>query len=499
MRTNRTCGLIVAVLVGLGVLATTVSGEPSDGWVSLFDGKSLDGWTVSENPSTFKVVDGTIAVDGPRAHAFYSGPVRGGQFKNFEFRCDVRTQSGANSGVFFHTQVQSGPGWPARGYEVQINNSQPAHGNYYEHKKTGSLYGIRNVYKSPVADGQWFTLHIMVRGKHIQVRVNDTLTVDYIEPARPARGPKRDGRTLSSGTFALQGHDPSSRVAFRNIQVKPLPDGLADDAGGPVPDQEEHADVLALSMGNFPVLDLHAHLKGGLKIEDVEALSRRTGIGYGVAPNCGVGFPITDDKGIEAFAASMKGRCVFLGMQAEGREWVKAFSPKAVALFDYVFTDSMTFTDDRTGKRTRLWVDGEYEVGDKQQFMDMLVSKIESICDREPIDIYVNPTFLPRPIAGEYDALWTSERMKKVVAALARNGVAMEINARYKLPSPAFIKLARQAGVKFTFGTNNGGKGDLVAPAYCLEMVRECKLTPKDLFVPGSGGKKAVERKAMPK
>ncbi|HOD84459.1 MAG: hypothetical protein BWX88_04778 [Planctomycetes bacterium ADurb.Bin126] len=488
------------VVVGLvSVLAPAVRAAESDGWVALFDGKSLDGWTVSENPSTFKVVDGAICVDGPRAHAFYTGPVRGGKFKNFEFRCEVRTEPGANSGVFFHTRAQTGAGWPARGYEVQINNTQPPHNGYYECKKTGSLYGIRNVYKSPVCDREWFALHITVRGKHIQVRVNDTLTVDYVEPARPARGAQRDGRTLSSGTFALQGHDPSSRVAFRNIQVKPLADDLADDVDGPVSAQEESADVLALGMSNFPVLDLHAHLKGGLKVEEVEALSRRTGIGYGVAPNCGVGFPITDDKGIEAFVASMKGRCVFLGMQAEGREWVKTFSPKAVALFDYVFTDSMTFTDDRTGKRTRLWVQDEFEVGDKQQFMDMLVGKIESICDREPIDIYVNPTFLPKPIAGEYDALWTPERMKKVVAALARNGVAMEINARYKLPSTAFIKLAKQAGVKFTFGTNNGGKDDLVVPAYCLEMIRQCNLTPKDLFVPGSGGKKAIERKAMPK
>ena len=59
--------------------------QQSDGWVSLFDGKSLDGWQASENKGTFTVKDGTIAVDGDRSHLFYMGPVQNHDFKNFEF------------------------------------------------------------------------------------------------------------------------------------------------------------------------------------------------------------------------------------------------------------------------------------------------------------------------------------------------------------------------------------------------------------------------------
>jgi histidinol phosphatase-like PHP family hydrolase len=140
----------------------------------------------------------------------------------------------------------------------------------------------------------------------------------------------------------------------------------------------------------------------------------------------------------------------------------------------------------------RLWIKDEVQVGDKQVFMDTLVERILGIMDHEPIDIYVNPTFLPDVIAKEYDALWTAERMRKVVAAIARNHVAMEINARYRLPRPAFIKLAKQAGVKFTMGTNNGDRnvGDL---DYCLQMVRECGLTWQDMFVPKPDGQKPVQ------
>ncbi len=249
---------------------------------------------------------------------------------------------------------------------------------------------------------------------------------------------------------------------------------------------------------DFPLADLHVHLKGGLTVEEVIALSQQTGIKYGIAPNCGVGFPITDDKGIYDWVASMKGKPIFMGMQAEGREWVKTFSAKAIAQFDYVFTDSMTFTDDRTGKRTRLWVDGEFEVGDPQQFMEMLVKKIEQILDKEPIDIYVNPTFLPKPIAGDYEKLWTTERIKRVVDALVKNNVACEINSRLKLPSRELVRVAKQAGVKFTLGTNNTGKNDLQPPLYALELIRDLKLAHDDFFVPAPGRQKAIERKGLP-
>ena len=482
----------------LALIALVTPAFAADEWLPLFDGKTLDGWKVSENPASFKVVDGAIVCNGPRAHAFYAGPVRGGNFKNFELKAEVLTAPGTNSGIYFHTKFQD-TGFPKQGYEVQVNNTQKEHGGYYEFIKTGSLYAIRNQYKAIVNDNEWFTMHIIVRGKHIQVRLNDALTVDYTEPAQVVRSAERAGRFLSSGTFALQGHDPDSKASFRNIMVKPLADDLAADVDGPVPAEESNPELLKLHMAHFPVIDLHSHLKGGLTVDDVLGLYRATGINYGIAPNCGIGFPVTDDKGIREYVANLKGKPCFVGMQAEGREWVKAFSADAIAQFDYVFTDSMTFTDDRTGKRTRLWVDGEFEIGDKQAFMDMLVAKIQGIVGNEPIDIYANATFLPKPIEAEYDQLWTPERMQKVVDALAKNGVAMEISARYKIPSAAFIKLAKSAGVKFTFGTNNTGKTDLLVPDYCLQMVKECGLTSKDLFIPSPEHPKAIQRKGLPK
>ena len=481
-----------ALLILLAGPATAIGQE---GWVQLFDGQTLNGWKAGESPSSFRVADGSIAADGLRAHLFYVGDGQPVSFRNFEFMAEVMAKPGANSGIYFHTEFQK-EGFPAKGFEAQVNNSAGSLAGYLELKKTGSLYGIRNQYKATVGDDQWFTMYIAVRGKRVEIRVNGVLLVDYVEPSDPVAPSSRQERRLSSGTFALQCHDPGSKVFFRNLRVRRLPDAI------PEPDERVAVDdvyrqIIELGSANFPLIDFHVHLKGGLTLEEALALSRRLGVNYGIAVNCGLGFPIGDDKGIAEFLQTMRGQPVFAGMQAEGREWVGLFSPEAVARFDYVFTDAMTFTN-RNGRRMRLWIPGEVEVGDKREFMEMLVERIVGIMDSEPIDIYVNPTFLPASIAAEYDALWAPERMQRVIDAAVRNGVAIEINNRYRLPSPAFIRKAKQAGVKFTIGTNNADR-DLGRIEYALQMARECGLTWLNMWMPKPDGQKPIQTRGFKK
>jgi hypothetical protein len=469
-------------VLALGLMAAASVAAPSaDGWINLFEGKTLSGWKANGHVDSFTVDDGSIVCVGPKSHLFYMGQGEA-SFRNFELTADVKARPGANSGIYFHTRFQE-EGSPAYGYEVQINNSQGRRTDgFKELKKTGSLYGVRNLYKALVKDDEWFQLGVSVRGNRIQIRLNGTLVVDYREESPVAGRESRPMRKLSRGTIALQCHDPDSMVFFRNLKLKPLPDALPDTLeAAPVVD-DTYQQIMALQAANFPVVDLHVHLKGGMTIEQALVKSRHDGIQYGIAPNCGVGFPITNDQGICDFIQSMKGQPVYLGMQAEGREWVKMFSPAAIAQFDYVFSDAMTFTDPQ-GRRVRLWMPEEVHIDDKQAFMDLYVGKIVGVIRDEPIDIYVNPTFLPAVIAGEYDALWTPERMDKVIQAAVDRHVAIEINARYRLPSKTFVRRAKQAGIKFTFGTNNGD-ADFGRVEYCLDVVKECGLTGDDMFVP---------------
>ena len=233
------------------------------------------------------------------------------------------------------------------------------------------------------------------------------------------------------------------------------------------------------------ITDLHIHLKGNFYIDDAVTKSRAEGINYGIAFNCGHKFPIHQDRQIDSVLAIMKDYPQFLtGMQAEGREWVNIFSKESMEKFDYVFTDAMTFTDEK-GKRNRIWIKEETWIDDEEQFMDYLVNTIVKIMSEEPIDIYVNPTFLPEQMSGRYNTFWTNERMDKVIMAAKDNNIAIEINNRYRIPSPEFIKKAKAAGVKFTVGTNNTDE-HFSGAEYAREMIVEYGLTQEYFFLPAN-------------
>lgn len=195
---------------------TLTPAESAAGWHLLFDGKSLAGWQPNESPATFSVADGAIVVKGPRSHLFYTGPVANHDFKDFELSVDVMTRPGANSGLYFHTAWQEA-GWPDKGYEVQVNNTQK------DIKRTAGLYGIKDNFDAVAKDDVWFTMLIRVEGRHITVSVDGKVISDFTEPEGWTPPANFAGRRLARGTFAIQGHDPESIVHYRNLKVRLLP------------------------------------------------------------------------------------------------------------------------------------------------------------------------------------------------------------------------------------------------------------------------------------
>jgi hypothetical protein len=218
-----------AMLLTLTVAATRVSAAApkskgkmakpdAEGWYSLFNGKDLKGWKVSEdNPDTFKVVDGDIVAHGKVAHLYYDGPVNHANFKNFAWKCEVMTKPGSNSGMYFHTHYQP-TGFPSTGIECQVDNS------HKDPRRTGSLYQLKDIMNdSPAKDNEWFTQTVIVMGDHIMVKVNDKVVNEFTWKKDFKREGSFAHNVLDSGTFALQGHDPGSEVHFRKIMAKPLP------------------------------------------------------------------------------------------------------------------------------------------------------------------------------------------------------------------------------------------------------------------------------------
>jgi hypothetical protein len=206
---------VLTLLAAASLLATAgAADEKSDGWISLWDGKTFEGWKPSEHTESWKIEDGAIVCQGERSHLFYVGEDK--PFKNFELSVECMTTPGSNAGIYFHTKFQE-VGWPKYGQEVQVNVSQS------DPKRSGSLYGVVSVGHPPLKDNEWYTTYVKVEGKHVLIKLNDTVVVDYIEPNGAQPHSADFDRILGEGTFALQAHDPGSKVYFRNLKVKRLP------------------------------------------------------------------------------------------------------------------------------------------------------------------------------------------------------------------------------------------------------------------------------------
>ena len=217
--------MAIALCAFLGIL--TLPAHAADGWRELFNGKDLTGWKANANPDSWSVVDGTIRAHGTKqsSHLFYVGDGKADfvRFKNFELEVVARGEPEANSGIFIHTDyvTQSEALRLSHGYEIQLNSTAK------EKRKTGSLYAVVDLDKSPVDETKWFTVRITVQGQRIVIQLNGATVVDYTElaDAKAQRTAERKGRVLNpaGGAIALQGHDPTSIFYFKSVRVRDLP------------------------------------------------------------------------------------------------------------------------------------------------------------------------------------------------------------------------------------------------------------------------------------
>jgi len=482
--TRRNFLKTTAQLAALSFVGCSGAGAAADDWVSLFDGQSLEGWRASENKESWRVEGGCLVASGPRSHLFYEGPIGNHNFRNFELTLEVLTKPGANSGVFIHTRYQE-TGSPSAGYEVQINNSYPMIGENPEFRRTGGLFAIQDVFKPFLPDDQWFRMRILVVGKRIRVWVNDFPMVDYVEPEFPPRMKNRMGRRLSSGTIALQAHDPGSRMHFRNIRIRLLSDD-ANPFADPRPDVTPYGVteglIDRLAMSAIPATDFHIHLRGGMTVEKAILRQAVTGINSGVLENHGRGWPLDSNEKLAAFLEGVTGKPVFVGIQVNDRDWADVIDPKLLDKLDYVLADTMIMPmPDDNGPPVKLWLTDQYTIDNPEAWMERYIRHNLRVLS-EPITILANPTWLPKPVAHLYDKLWTEERMRLIIETAIKRGVALEINASSGYPPEKFLRLAKEMGAKFTLGTNNFDDRP-ISLAPCFEKIDLLQLHGRDFLL----------------
>ena len=209
------------------------------------------------------------------------------------------------------------------------------------------------------------------------VCIGGTEVVCYTEPEHPYRTEEHARQLLSQGSIALQGIH--GEVSFRNLAIERLAKEARNEADTLAPTDERTDGIIRLQQRDFPVIDYHVHLKGGLTKEMAHAMSMNYGINYGVAPNAGeggVGRMLADDKEVYDYFNEVKGLPFLCGVQGEGRKWTTTFSQESLGIFDYLFTDAMTIIDHK-GRNSRIYRAEEALFDDitLEQYMNHLVDQ----------------------------------------------------------------------------------------------------------------------------
>lgn len=191
------------------------------GFVSLFNGKDLDGWSLSGGKGRGYVVENGVLVC----------PADGGgnlltnkEYGNFVLRFEFRMEPGGNNGVGIRTPQEGDAAYV--GMEIQILDHDHARyaGKLKPAQRHGSVYDLIPAMKDALKPaGEWNREEITANGKRIQVRLNGTLITDAdLGTIRdPVVLEKHPGVKRSSGHLGFLGH--GTRVEFRNIQVRELP------------------------------------------------------------------------------------------------------------------------------------------------------------------------------------------------------------------------------------------------------------------------------------
>ena len=192
------------ILFFLSVIAfsgNTIVAQTDTDWISLFNGKDLNGWFV-RGKAVWKVQDGILVGEGGMGHIYTDLTCT-----DFEMKGTFRITSNGNSGLYFRANppADNPDGFP-RGYEAQICNSQDAYTGWLWKPGTPTGKATELLTK----DGEWFNYRIRATGAHIQFWINDKPVMTY------------DDNEYKTGHFAIQGHNPGMKIEAKDLFYRNL-------------------------------------------------------------------------------------------------------------------------------------------------------------------------------------------------------------------------------------------------------------------------------------
>ena len=270
----------------------------------------------------------------------------------------------------------------------------------------------------------------------------------------------------------------SSRAATDALNA--APPFLIRNVSVPLADQ-----VKELDSRGIVLYDYHIHLRGGMTAEKAAKRQELTGIRSGVMENIGRDWPLSNNEKLRAFIeeaqkARANGQPLKIGGQVNDRDWSTQIDPELFEKLDYIVADTMIMGGiGPDGKPKKMWL-SEYKIENPEAWMERYMDHNRQILG-EPISIFANPTYLPSSIEHLYDQLWTEERMKEIIQLAVRKNIAIEIQSGSKFPSLKFLKMAKELGAKFSFGTNNMDDQPHIIDRW-FEMIEDLKLEKNDFW-----------------
>lgn len=230
----------------------------------------------------------------------------------------------------------------------------------------------------------------------------------------------------------------------------------------------------------FPLIDLHVHTTSTFTIDTIMQISRETGVQFGIVEHPAP-FAIKNDDDLKKYIDKLRPYPVWIGLQPMNLGWSKGYSKELLSQVDYILMDAQRVPMGN-GKTLSIWEFDTY-IDDTEDFMTHYMEYALEILNNEPINIFGWPLFLPVCIARDYYTLWTKERMQKIIEAAKKRNIAIEINDMAHTPHEQFINMAKEQGLKFTFGSDSRNQiaGKLV---YCKAIAKKCNLKNEDFFIP---------------
>lgn len=247
-------GLILAVISTAAVVTSCVAQKKKDGFVQIFDGKTLKGW--DGDPTYWRVENGNLVGEITPATLLKTNSFiiwRGGEPGDFEFKGEFNITEAGNSGINYRSDQLPDVPFALRGYQADIDGKNRYTGQNYEERKrttlayrgqkttipaytgaatpeavranvknnawsgltvTGSL-GSSDSLKTLIKSEDWNTFRLVVKGNHLQHYINDVLMSDVTDDDTV------NGK--SKGLLGVQVHvGPPMKVQYRNLMLKQL-------------------------------------------------------------------------------------------------------------------------------------------------------------------------------------------------------------------------------------------------------------------------------------